>query len=89
MGNLSANAYVVRFRSKDYFTRHGYDKGLKILEDYPGINDQYVIVDGYDLHGFGLVIDGVIVCDVMDYMVDMKTKISIEEAKVTMSSLFI
>ena len=87
--HLSVNAFVARFRSKEYFEEHGYSKGLEVLGKYPGINGQMVIIDSYDLYSYGLYQDGKIVCDIMDYMTQQGTSMTIEKAKITMSSLFI
>ena len=87
--HLSVNAFVARFRSKEYFEEHGYSKGLEVLEGLPGIADQYIIVDSHHLHDwFTLRSDGKSIT-IEDYMVDMKTKITVAEAQVTMSMLFI
>ena len=89
MASLTPNAYCVRFRTKEYFKKHDYIRGLKILEMYPHIDGQMIIIDSHHLYSYSFWDNGKMLFDVLDYMVDMNTKISIEYGREHYSTLFI
>ncbi len=86
---LSSNAFCVKFRDKDYFLRSGQLLGLDLIRSYPRIEGAYVLIDSFDMGMYGLVDNGRLVENIFDYMLDMDTKISIEEARKKHSMLFI
>jgi len=89
MAELTANAHCCRFQTREFLEKHEYINGLDVIKLYPWVENQMIILDSYDLYSYGLWVDGKIVIDVMDYMIQPHTRLIIEKAREKHSMLFI